>query len=36
MWMLLQYLKDMWEDCMPWLYAVGLVFIMVCILGLAL
>ena len=33
--MFLQYLKDMWEDLIPWIYAVLIVTVMVLILGLA-
>tara|TARA_R100000027_G_C2185808_1_gene75374 strand:+ start:289 stop:399 length:111 start_codon:yes stop_codon:yes gene_type:complete len=35
MWMFLQYLRDMWEDLIPWIYAVLIVTVMVLILGLA-
>ncbi len=36
MWMFLQYLKDMKEDAMPWIYAVLIVLVMVLILGTAI
>ena len=36
MWMFLQYIKDMWTDAMPWIYAVIIVTVMVLILGMAI
>ena len=36
MWMFLQYIKDMWEDAIPWIYAVIIVTVTVLILGMAL
>jgi hypothetical protein len=36
MWMFLQYLRDMKEDAMPWIYAVLIVTALVLILGTAI
>ena len=36
MWMFLQYLKDMWSETLPWIYAVIIVTVMVLILGMAI
>ena len=36
MWMVLQYIRDMWEDMIPWIYAVGIVSLMLIILAVAL
>jgi hypothetical protein len=36
MWMFLQYIRDMWTDAMPWIYAVIIVTVMVLILGMAI
>ena len=35
MWMVLQYIKDMWADAIPWIYAVIIVTVTVLILGMA-
>jgi hypothetical protein len=34
--MVLQYIKDMWSDAVPWIYAIGIVALMLIILGMAL
>ena len=34
--MFLQYLKDMWSETLPWIYAVIIVTVMVLILGMAI
>ena len=36
MWMFLQYIKDMWTDAVPWIYAVIIVAVMVLILSTAI
>jgi len=36
MWMFLQYIRDMWSDALPWIYAVIIVTVTVLILGMAL
>ena len=36
MWMFLQYLKDMWSETLPWIYAVLIVTVMVLILATAI
>lgn len=36
MWMFLQYIKDMWEDAIPWIYAVIIVAVTVLILSTAI
>ena len=36
MWMFLQYIKDMWTDAVPWIYAVIIVSVMVLILSMAI
>ena len=36
MWMFLQYIKDMWTDAVPWIYAVIIVAVMVLILATAI
>jgi len=36
MWMFLQYIKDMWTDAVPWIYAVIIVTVMVLILSMAI
>jgi len=36
MWMFLQYIKDMWTDAVPWIYAVIIVAVMVLILSMAI
>ena len=36
MWMVLQYIRDMWEDAIPWIYAVIIVTVTVLILGMAI
>jgi len=36
MWMFLQYIRDMWADLIPWIYAVIIVTVMVLILGMAI
>jgi hypothetical protein len=36
MWMFLQYIKDMWTDAVPWIYAVMIVAVMVLILSTAI
>ena len=36
MWMVLQYIKDMWEGMIPWIYAIGIVSLILIILGMAL
>ena len=36
MWMLLQYIKDIWQDAIPWIYAVLIVVIVLLILGTAI
>ena len=34
--MLLQYIKDTWDEATPWLYAVAIVTVILIILGVAL
>ncbi len=36
MWMFLQYIRDMWEDLIPWIYAVIIVAVTVLILSTAI
>ena len=36
MWMFLQYLKDMWTDAMPWIYAVVIVTVVLLIMSTAI
>ena len=36
MWMFLQYIKDMWTDAVPWIYAIGIVAVIVLILSTAI
>ena len=36
MWMFLQYIRDMWTDAVPWIYAVIIVAVMVLILSTAI
>lgn len=36
MWMFLQYIRDMWEDAIPWIYAVIIVAVTVLILSTAI
>ena len=36
MWMFLQYIKDMWTDAVPWIYAVIIVAVIVLILSTAI
>ena len=36
MWMFLQYIKDIWQDAIPWIYAVLIVVIVLLILGTAI
>ena len=36
MWMFLQYLKDMWSETLPWIYAVLIVTVTVLILSTAI
>ena len=36
MWMFLQYIKDMWTDITPWIYAVIIVTVLVLVLGMAI
>ena len=36
MWMFLQYIRDMWTDAVPWIYAVMIVAVMVLILSTAI
>jgi len=36
MWMFFQYLKDMWSDALPFIYAVMIVTGIILILGMAL
>jgi hypothetical protein len=36
MWMFLQYLKDMWTDAMPWIYAVIIVAVTLTVIGFAI
>jgi hypothetical protein len=36
MWMFLQYIRDMWSDALPWIYAVVIVSVIVLILATAI
>ena len=36
MWMFLQYIKDIWQDAIPWIYEVLIVVIVLLILGTAI
>ena len=36
MWMFLQYIKDMWTDTLPWIYAVIIMAVVLLILGTAI
>ena len=36
MWMFLQYIKDIWQDATPWIYAVLIVTVTVLILSTAI
>ena len=36
MWMFLQYMKDIWQDAIPWIYAVIIVTVILLIMAVAL
>ena len=36
MWMFLQYIKDIWQDAIPWIYAVLIVTVILLIVAVAL
>ena len=36
MWMFLQYIKDLFDDAIPWIYAMGIVAVIVLILSTAI
>ena len=36
MWMFLQYIKEVWTDITPWIYAVIIVTVLVLVLGMAI
>jgi len=36
MWMFLQYIKDMWSDALPWIYAVIIMAVVLLIMSTAI